>query len=61
MFYSKIGNEILEVCVFLRLRTNLLDRYHNKDFTLTLPDNKKITDIKWFAIYDLTTHVSSTQ
>lgn len=25
----------------------------NKDFTLTLPDNKKITDIKWFAIYDL--------
>lgn len=25
----------------------------NKDFTLTLPDSKKISDIKWFAIYDL--------
>lgn len=34
-------------------RTNVLDRYFNKDFTLTLPDNKKITDIKWLAIYDL--------
>lgn len=30
-----------------------MDRYFNKDFTLTLPDNKKITDIKWFAIYDI--------
>ncbi|XP_071557241.1 protein Skeletor, isoforms B/C-like [Temnothorax nylanderi] len=34
-------------------KTNILDRYFNKDFTLTLPDNKKITDIKWFAVYDL--------
>lgn len=34
-------------------KTNVLDRYFNKDFTLTLPDNKKITEIKWFAIYDL--------
>lgn len=34
-------------------RTNVLERYFNKDFTLTLPDKKKITDIKWFAIYDL--------
>ncbi|XP_029040835.2 protein Skeletor, isoforms B/C [Osmia bicornis bicornis] len=34
-------------------KTNVLDRYFNKDFTLTLPDNKKITDIKWFAVYDL--------
>lgn len=31
----------------------MLDRYFNKDFTLTLPDGKKITDIKWLAIYDL--------
>jgi hypothetical protein len=30
-----------------------LGRYLQKDFTLTLPDDKKITDIKWFAIYDL--------
>lgn len=34
-------------------RTNVLDRYFNKDFTLTLPDNKKITEIKWLAVYDL--------
>lgn len=30
-----------------------MGRYLQKDFTLTLPDDKKITDIKWFAIYDL--------
>lgn len=30
-----------------------MDRYFNKDFTLTLPDGKKIIDIKWLAIYDL--------
>ncbi|XP_017782124.1 PREDICTED: protein Skeletor, isoforms B/C [Nicrophorus vespilloides] len=34
-------------------KTNVLNRYFNKDFTLTLPEKKKITDIKWFAIYDL--------
>ncbi|CAB0008451.1 unnamed protein product [Nesidiocoris tenuis] len=34
-------------------RTNVLDRYFNKDFTLTLPERKKLTDIKWFAVYDL--------
>lgn len=32
-----------------------MERYFNKDFTLRLPDNKKITDIKWLAIYDLNT------
>ncbi|XP_011497240.1 PREDICTED: protein Skeletor, isoforms B/C [Ceratosolen solmsi marchali] len=36
-------------------KTNVLMRYHNKDFTLNLPDNKKITEIKWFAVYDLST------
>ena len=30
-----------------------MERYFNKDFTLTLPDNKKITEIKWLAVYDL--------
>ncbi|XP_026274137.1 protein Skeletor, isoforms B/C [Frankliniella occidentalis] len=35
-------------------KTNILARYFNKDFTITLPDGKKITEIKWFAIYDLT-------
>ncbi|EDW23890.1 GL23675 [Drosophila persimilis] len=34
-------------------KTNILDRYHNKDFTLSLPDRKKITEIKWLAVYDL--------
>ncbi|KAK7791145.1 hypothetical protein R5R35_008577 [Gryllus longicercus] len=34
-------------------KTNVLARYFNKDFTLTLPDKKKITEIKWFAVYDL--------
>lgn len=34
-------------------RTNILERYFNKRFTLTLP--KKITEIKWLAIYDLNT------
>ncbi|XP_067006785.2 protein Skeletor, isoforms B/C [Anabrus simplex] len=34
-------------------KTNVLARYFNKDFTLRLPDGKKITEIKWFAIYDL--------
>lgn len=34
-------------------KTNILERYFNKDFTLRLPDNKKITEVKWLAIYDL--------
>ncbi|KAK9501220.1 hypothetical protein O3M35_011975 [Rhynocoris fuscipes] len=34
-------------------KTNVLGRYFNKDFTLTLPEKKKLTDIKWFAVYDL--------
>lgn len=27
----------------------------NKDFTLRLPDNKKVTEVKWLAVYDLGT------
>jgi hypothetical protein len=38
-------------------RTNVLLPYLNKDFTLKLPDGKKITDIKWLSIYDLTIQV----
>ncbi|KAK6622474.1 hypothetical protein RUM44_002285 [Polyplax serrata] len=34
-------------------KTNVLERYFNKDLTITLPDKKKITEIKWFAVYDL--------
>ena len=31
-------------------------RYLNDEITITLPDRKKITDIKWLAVYDLTQH-----
>lgn len=41
--------------IALSCRTNILDRYFNKDFTLRLPDGKKISEIKWLAIYDLNT------
>uniref|UniRef100_A0A4Y0BHE4 DOMON domain-containing protein n=1 Tax=Anopheles funestus TaxID=62324 RepID=A0A4Y0BHE4_ANOFN len=34
-------------------KTNILERYFNKDFTIRLPDNKKITEVKWLAVYDL--------
>uniref|UniRef100_T1ISN0 DOMON domain-containing protein n=1 Tax=Strigamia maritima TaxID=126957 RepID=T1ISN0_STRMM len=34
-------------------KTNVLKRYANSELTLTLPDNKKIDDLKWFAIYDI--------
>ncbi|XP_055376503.1 protein Skeletor, isoforms B/C [Condylostylus longicornis] len=34
-------------------KTNILERYFNKEFTISLPDKKKITEIKWLAIYDL--------
>lgn len=33
----------------------MLERYFNDEFTLKLPDNKKLTEIQWFAIYDLNT------
>ncbi|KAB7502787.1 Protein Skeletor [Armadillidium nasatum] len=35
-------------------RTNVLERYLNKDITIELPDGKTIKDIKWLAVYDLT-------
>lgn len=38
-------------------RTNVLQPYLNKEFTLTIPDGKKITSIKWLAVYDLTLQV----
>lgn len=34
-------------------KTNILERYFNKDFTLKMPDQKRITEVKWLAIYDL--------
>ncbi|XP_050530488.1 protein Skeletor, isoforms B/C [Daktulosphaira vitifoliae] len=39
-------------------RTDVLKRYLGKQLTLTLPDNKKITDLKWFSIYDLSRNVA---
>lgn len=39
--------------LFFFCRTNILERYFNKEFTLTLPDKKKMTEIKWLAVYDL--------
>ncbi|RXG58005.1 Protein Skeletor, isoforms B/C [Armadillidium vulgare] len=35
-------------------RTNVLERYLNKDITIELRDGKTIKDIKWLAVYDLT-------
>jgi len=35
-------------------RTNVLKSYLNKEFTIKLFEGKKISDIKWFAVYDLT-------
>lgn len=35
-------------------RTNVLHRYLNDEFTLTLPFGKRVQDLKWFSIYDLT-------
>lgn len=43
--------------VFVSFRTNILTRYFNKDIKITLPDKKKLTDIKWFAVYDITRQV----
>ena len=35
-------------------KTNVLHRYLNEEFTLTLPSGKRVQDLKWFAVYDLT-------
>jgi len=34
-------------------KTNVLDRYLNEEFTINLPDNKQIVEIKWFSVYDI--------
>lgn len=38
-------------------RTDVLKRYLGKELKLILPDNKKLTEINWFAIYDLSKNV----
>jgi hypothetical protein len=35
-------------------KTNVLNRYLNDEFTLTLPNGKEVQQLKWFAVYDLT-------
>lgn len=38
-------------------RTNILERYYNEDVRLTLPEGKRISRIKWLAIYDISSQV----
>lgn len=45
--------ECIFYLIYFFYRTNVLERYFNDEFTLKLPDNKKLTEINWFAIYDL--------
>jgi hypothetical protein len=33
----------------------VLTRYFNKDITINLPDRKKLTEVKWLAVYDIST------
>merc|ERR1719474_1765148 len=39
-------------------RTNVLSRYLNEDFILKLPSLKKISDLKWFSVFDLSTQTN---
>lgn len=34
-------------------KTNILARYYNEDVWLTLPEGKRISRIKWLAVYDI--------
>ncbi|OXA51211.1 Protein Skeletor, isoforms B/C [Folsomia candida] len=34
-------------------RTNVLKKSDNRDFTLTLPEKKVISELKWISVYDL--------
>lgn len=34
-------------------KTNVLERYYNEEVRLTLPEGKRISRIKWFAVYDI--------
>ena len=35
------------------LKKLFYNRYLNEEFTINLPDNKQIVEIKWFSVYDL--------
>ncbi|KAL4704036.1 hypothetical protein ACJJTC_015192 [Scirpophaga incertulas] len=34
-------------------KTNILERYYNEEVLLTLPEGKRISRLKWFAVYDV--------
>ncbi|KAJ0170663.1 hypothetical protein K1T71_013435 [Dendrolimus kikuchii] len=34
-------------------KTNILERYYNEDVRLTLPEGKRVSRIKWLAVYDI--------
>ncbi|CAH0696968.1 unnamed protein product [Spodoptera exigua] len=34
-------------------RTNILERYYNAEVRLAVPEGKRISRIKWFAVYDI--------
>ena len=42
--------------LLINSRGNLIvvSRYLDDEFIITLPGNKRITEIKWFSVYDLT-------
>lgn len=40
-------------------RTNILERYNNEEIRLTLPEGKRISRVKWFAVYDIGTQVNT--
>eukprot|EP00088_Acartia_fossae_P021873 TRINITY_DN23239_c0_g1_i1.p1 TRINITY_DN23239_c0_g1~~TRINITY_DN23239_c0_g1_i1.p1 ORF type:complete len:682 (+),score=132.87 TRINITY_DN23239_c0_g1_i1:69-2114(+) len=36
-------------------KTNVLGKYNTEEFTLKLPSQKKVNDIKWFSVFDIST------
>ncbi|KAG6464427.1 hypothetical protein O3G_MSEX014504 [Manduca sexta] len=34
-------------------KTNVLERYYNEEVRLTLPEGKRVSRLKWFAVYDI--------
>lgn len=50
-------NRQVVVCGMFVARTNILERYYNEDVRLTLPEGKRISRIKWLAIYDISSQV----
>lgn len=50
-------NRQMVVCGMFVARTNILERYYNEDVRLTLPEGKRISRIKWLAIYDISSQV----